>query len=192
MFEMKRAWAALSGPLGLPADVIKDRINGTRLRHDFEVGAIAPQDFYRQVMSLFSDEPLLSQREFARLWSDIFWVNQPMVDALKRIKTQVPIALLSNTESFHFGYIERHYPEIIALFEGRVVTSFEAKAAKPGPAIYQRALDVIGLSADPGSCLFVDDMPEFVAGARAVGLRAFAYGNHDVYLADMREAGLDI
>jgi len=189
---MNRAWAALSGPLGLPSDVIKTRINGSGLREQFEVGGISPQDFYRQVMALFADEPLVSQRDFARLWSDIFWVNEPMVVALNRIKAQLPIALLSNTEALHFGYIERHYPEIIAPFEGRVVTSFEARAAKPDATIYRKALDAIGLSDDPGSCIFVDDMPEFVAGAKAVGLRAFTYTNHEVFLAEMREAGLSV
>lgn len=44
-------------------------------------------------------------------------------------------------------------------------------AAKPAAAAYLCALDALGVA--PGECVFVDDEPECVEGARAVGIRAY-------------------
>jgi putative hydrolase of the HAD superfamily len=44
---------------------------------------------------------------------------------------------------------------------------------KPEPAIYQRALDILGRPAE--RILFIDDRPENVAGAAAEGMRAIRF-----------------
>jgi HAD superfamily hydrolase (TIGR01509 family) len=44
---------------------------------------------------------------------------------------------------------------------------------KPEPAIYQRALDILGRSAE--RILFIDDRAENVAGALAAGIEAIRF-----------------
>jgi putative hydrolase of the HAD superfamily len=44
---------------------------------------------------------------------------------------------------------------------------------KPEPAIYQRALDILGRPAE--RILFIDDRPENVAGAEAAGMKAIRF-----------------
>jgi len=51
-----------------------------------------------------------------------------------------------------------------------LVLSCEVGAAKPSPRIFERALEVLGVSAE--AALFVDDNPGFCAGATALGIRA--------------------
>jgi putative hydrolase of the HAD superfamily len=51
-----------------------------------------------------------------------------------------------------------------------LVLSCEVGAAKPSARIYQRALNALGVSA--GEALFVDDNPDFCAGAAALGIPA--------------------
>ena len=51
-----------------------------------------------------------------------------------------------------------------------VVVSGRVKLLKPDPAIYRLLLESYGL--DPAACLFIDDSPANVEGARKVGLHA--------------------
>jgi putative hydrolase of the HAD superfamily len=50
-----------------------------------------------------------------------------------------------------------------------VVLSFEVGVAKPDPGIFRVALERLGVA--PEHAIFVDDVPEYLNGARAVGIR---------------------
>jgi putative hydrolase of the HAD superfamily len=60
--------------------------------------------------------------------------------------------------------------------------------AKPDAAIYRHAAE--GLRVKPEEILFVDDREENVEGARAAGMLAIQYGEHQAFVAEMHEAGL--
>jgi len=51
-----------------------------------------------------------------------------------------------------------------------VLLSFEVRAAKPDPAIYEEALSRLG-DPDPEQTVFVDDQARYCDGAAAVGLQ---------------------
>ena len=57
-------------------------------------------------------------------------------------------------------------------FDGRVVSA-EERCVKPDPRIYRILLERYGLRAE--ECLFVDDVPANVEGARARGMEAFLF-----------------
>ena len=61
------------------------------------------------------------------------------------------------------------HPRLGTCFEHTVVSG-HAQVLKPDPAIYRLLLERNAL--DPGDCLFIDDSPANVAGARAVGMAA--------------------
>jgi 2-haloacid dehalogenase len=54
-----------------------------------------------------------------------------------------------------------------------IVVSGEERLVKPDPAIYRLLLERNGLEA--ASCLFIDDNPDNVAGAEAVGMQAHRF-----------------
>lgn len=58
------------------------------------------------------------------------------------------------------------------LMDGWVVSAFE-RIMKPDPAIYMVLCNRYGL--DPATCLFVDDNPDNVAGARVAGMQAHQF-----------------
>ena len=55
--------------------------------------------------------------------------------------------------------------------------------AKPDPRIYRIAAERLGV--EPGECLFVDDQPPFVEGARAAGMDAVRLGGEIERLEDV-------
>ena len=59
---------------------------------------------------------------------------------------------------------------------------------KPDAAIYRLARERFGL--EPGQALFVDDRPENVAGAQAVGIRGHLFVGAGALRAELVEVGL--
>ena len=65
------------------------------------------------------------------------------------------------------------------------VFSCSVGVAKPDPRIYRIAADRLGV--EPGDCLFVDDQPTFVEGARVAGMDAVQLGADIERLEDVLE-----
>jgi putative hydrolase of the HAD superfamily len=66
------------------------------------------------------------------------------------------------------------------------VFSCSVGVAKPDPQIYRIAADRLGV--ETRECLFVDDQPDFVAGAREAGMDAVHLGTDIDRLEDVLEA----
>ena len=62
----------------------------------------------------------------------------------------------------------------------QVTFSYELGFIKPEPPIYQYA--IAGLGVEPGEALFLDDRPENVEGARAVGIHAVVFDSWEEFL----------
>jgi 2-haloacid dehalogenase len=74
-------------------------------------------------------------------------------------------------------------------FDG-IVVSGDEKLVKPDPAIYRLLIERHGL--DPADCIFIDDSPANVAGARLVGMRGVHFTSPDGLLRDLEAAGYDL
>ena len=122
--------------------------------------------------------------ELREAWNDIFAPNPPMLEVVR--ESPRPRYLLSNTNAPHVQWIRERYPDIFTLFDGCVLSN-EVRVRKPEAAIYRH---VESLSGEPAERhVFIDDVPEFVAGARAVGWQAIHFQGEDDCLK--RLAALD-
>lgn len=65
-----------------------------------------------------------------------------------------------------------------------VVFSWQVGLRKPNPAIYELALDRLGV--EPGAALFLDDFAAMADGARSVGMTAIDVVDHDDAIAEAR------
>ena len=83
----------------------------------------------------------------------------------------VAIGVISNTNDVHVHWLRAQIPEF-ASFDS-VIFSSDVGLIKPDPAIYFRSLGELGVEA--GRALFVDDLPENVVGAQAVGMAALLH-----------------
>jgi len=135
----------------------------------FDEGALTPRQFYERAVALLGAR--IGYDEFVPAYVDVFTRNQPVIDLYKRLKARYKLILLSNTDPLRFGFVRRHFPDI--LFFDDYVLSYEVKALKPDPRIYREAINRAG--APPASCVFVDDLEENIAGAEALGLKAILY-----------------
>lgn len=123
------------------------------------------------------------------LWQDFFGPNRPMEALLGRLRGQVRLWGLSNTNTEHLAHFKLNF-RVAALFEG-ITASHEVGAAKPEPAIYRAAL--ASLNVEPHQVLYLDDVEAYVEAGRALGLRGFHYTfNDDALRAQLLSLGLEL
>jgi HAD superfamily hydrolase (TIGR01509 family) len=104
---------------------------------------------------------------FADYW-DICCFDSRVEAALQAARRRFRTAVISNAWSNARGEAVKRY-RFHQLFE-LMVFSAEEGIAKPDPEIFLRTVSRLGVP--PGNALFIDDVPENVAGAQAVGMHA--------------------
>lgn len=149
-------------------------------------GEISSYQFYQ-----YAKEGLgldISYVKFRHFWNDIFWENNGMEPLLKQLKRRYLLYLISNTNKMHFDYIKKNF-SILRYFR-KSFPSHEVGHRKPSPEIYHHVLKHIGLR--PEETVFVDDTPEFVQGARKVGMHAIRFRNRKQLIKDLAHLGVTV
>jgi putative hydrolase of the HAD superfamily len=152
----------------------------------FDTGKIEPEEFYKQATLRL--EAKIPQDTFFRIYNDVFSANPPVLNLLKRLKTNYKLILLSNTDVQRFGFIKKNFPEIF-LFDDYVL-SCEVGYMKPHPEIYTIALNRARVPAE--ECVFLDDLPENIEGAQRLGMKAILYGPQTDLEYGLKQMGVTI
>lgn len=143
-----------------------------------ETGAVTVAEFERSFGPRLGIEPAegLVERLFAGIGPD-----PEMIEAVRRIKTAgTPVGLISNS----WGGTTYDLKLFEELFETRVISG-EVGLHKPQPEIFLLGAERLG--AQPGECVFVDDLRENCAGAEAVGMTAILHRDTAATIARLGE-----
>lgn len=97
------------------------------------------------------------------------------------------IYAITNWSAESWPDAQRLHPRLTRAFRD-VVVSGQEKLLKPDAAIFRLLCDRNGLK--PPDCLFIDDSPANVAGARAVGMDAVVFTTPEALETDLTERGL--
>jgi putative hydrolase of the HAD superfamily len=128
------------------------------------VGQVGPEAVWAAV----AERLALTPAEVAELRAD-FWRGDVFDEALlayiRSLRPRYKTGIISNA---WVGMRAMHQPRLNAGTFDVIVYSAEEGLAKPDPAIFLRALDRLGVA--PAEAVFVDDMPENVEAARALGM----------------------
>jgi 2-haloacid dehalogenase len=98
----------------------------------------------------------------------------------------VPVYAITNWNHETFDRTRTRFG-FLSEFDG-IVVSGEEGLIKPDAAIFNLFLQRYGLTA--GDCLFIDDSPHNVEGARAVGMHALRFKSPERLAADLARHGL--
>ena len=120
------------------------------------------------------------------LWEANVGVVEPaMVDLLRGLRTQVPVALLSNGTT----RLRRDLHVLDLLDEFDVVfNTAEIGIAKPDPEVFRHVCAELGT--DPHRTAFVDDLAANVAGAASIGMPAVLHVGRDSTAGFLADLGL--
>ena len=116
----------------------------------------------------------IEPKEIKTHWEDIFTLNQEMFEFAKKIATNHPTYLLSNTNPIHWPFLEKTYG--LTDFVKGFLTSHDAGTMKPDHKIYKTFIEKFNLK--PTELLFVDDMKENTDAAIKLGWNAIHHVNN--------------
>ncbi len=177
-FDHRLTTNRLAAHAGIAADAIHAYLFGGTLEDEYESGGLSTEEFLKQVRKTC----LLScPDEFiAVAWGDIFWPNHEVCALLPGLKQQnYRLLLASNTNELHARQFRPQFARQLAYFDA-LVLSHDIGIRKPQAAFFEHCRRLAGCA--PEECVFIDDLPANVAGARACGWHGIVYTG----IADLR------
>ncbi len=167
------------GLTSLPAGI---RLQDTARVTEVETGTISDADYLAEICVSTGLELTLDQLIGA--WQNAFHLNPAGMALFHELRGQGhPVHILSNLAWHNMEAVRRNWPDFFDL-QTENFFSYEIGFHKPDERIYRAALDRLG--ANPEACFFLDDRPENVAGARALGMHAHVFSAEN--LPAVREA----
>jgi glucose-1-phosphatase len=185
--DFPHAYSVIGERCGLSGSEAKERILGTGLAIELELGRVEPDEFARVVTEALETD--IPYEEFIELWGNLFPPHTLIgEDLLAAIKQQCRLLLLSNTNAVHFPYIVRNFP-LLNQFD-HFILSYELGVMKPDRGIYEAAVGRSHCAAE--ECFFTDDVQSNVDGARAAGLQSERFEGPEKLREDLIARGLTL
>ncbi len=107
-----------------------------------------------------------------------FWssdrVDEDLLDFIQFLHTRYKTGLLSNAFGDTRPSVSVRFPRLLEVFDVSLFSAEEG-LAKPDPRFYQLMLERLGVKAEES--IFVDDFPENIEGARALGIKGVHFKN---------------
>ena len=184
-FDHGRTLGKLTAYTDMPQEEMFAHIYGGDLEDEFESGRLSEQEFLRRFRTVCR---LGCEAEFlAEAVADIFWPNEPVCALIPQLKRRYRLVLASNTNSIHARKFVPQLADTLRHFDA-LVLSHEVGARKPSRAFYERVIAAAGMPAE--RCLFIDDLPANVAGAKACGMHGLVYTDADTLRFGLRRLGV--
>jgi putative hydrolase of the HAD superfamily len=184
-FDFSIAYREMEARTGLETAEIRARLAATNLFRAFESGQVESYAFAAEVMRVLGFE--CGHDEFGRIWNSIFLPELLIPEAaLLDLSKRHRMIIVSNTNQLHFEMLENSYP-IFQYFYGYIL-SYRVGAMKPDPAFYDAALKMAGCP--PEECIFIDDLPENVAGAQRAGFDGILFTGFPQLARDLAKRGI--
>jgi glucose-1-phosphatase len=184
-FDFRRGYRALEGLCPYSAEEIPRHLAGTGLVERFETGLVEPREFVDEICRTLDLK--VDYDQFRVIWSSIFTevlIPESMLEGLKR---RYRLVLVSNTNALHFEMIRETYAHLLRHFDD-LVLSYEVRAMKPQPEIFQAAVELAGCP--PQECFYTDDIAAYIEAARRMGIDAVRFESRAQLEGEMRGRGI--
>ena len=190
-FDYRKAASTLGSRIGLSGEALLDRLRPlgfSDLLKNYERGEMTAEDFSRGVSGMVG--LAIDHDDFVAAWADIFTANESIAPLLGSLeKAGYTLVLGSNTNDLHANHFRRQFAETLGHFD-RLVLSYEVGHIKPSSAFYLACVEAAG--AEPGDCVFIDDLPENIEGARNTGLVGLLYRETEELIRDLKALGVEV
>ncbi len=145
---------------------------GSQVGNRLERGEVSLTDFLDSLGDARSDIELVIDPSTSTFFGHRWTGNEVMQAFVHEVhEAGFATALVSNNVREWQATWERVVPNSLP-FDARVY-SWQIGARKPEPAMYQHALDALGVQA--AEALFIDDFPAMAEGARTLGMSAIDF-----------------
>jgi len=189
------SFLAFQDETGIPAEALgraMQRIaerDGEHPLFELERGRLAEAEFLdllrAELVPELGHEPELHR--FSEIYFEALDPNEPMIDLMRALKAQgYRMALLTNTVR-EWEPLWRAMLPVDEIFEVVVDSAFVG-IRKPEPEIYELTLERLGGGIGAAECLFVDDVEDNIAAARALGMSAVHFRSNEQAIPEIQAA----
>lgn len=169
---------------GLGEEFYSFYLDNYEVHRNLERGKLPPADFITVMLN--KCEGALDEKTFCRFYSEIFRINEDVAELLPVLKKKYKLVVLSNTNAIHQEYGYKGY-QFFKHFDG-LILSHEVGSVKPEPEIYKAVENYTGFPAEEH--LFIDDVPEYVKGAKQAGWDAVQFISYNQLIKDLTDRGI--
>lgn len=160
-------------------------IRESNLEHRYETGAISSDEFLHQFCAVC--QLSCSADVVAAAWTDIFWPNDDVCKLIPQLSRNYRLQLGSNTNDLHARRFLDQFADVLSHFAA-LSLSHQVGYRKPHGGFYQHCVDRSGHAAE--ECLFIDDLPANVQGAKDAGLQSLLYSDIQSLHAEFEKLGI--
>lgn len=186
-FDYRRGAARLADHTHLTIDEILRQAHDAALEDEYDSGRISSDDFITHLRERCALR--CSSDEIADAFGDIFWANDEVCALIPRLAGQYRLLLGSNTCELHARRFKQQFADTLRHFEA-LVLSYEVGTRKPAADFFSHCHRLAGVPLS--ECVFIDDLAENVAGARAAGWQAIQYTDIDNLKKELARLGVEI
>ena len=188
-FDHKKAVDQISSLSGIPAETVCSTLWSTDLQTQLERGTTdwpTACNLFREATGATSDNDQL-----ARAASTIFEINHSMIPVIAGLqRSGCRLGILSNTCAPHWDFLlSSNYAVMPGRFD-LIVCSHLVNLAKPDPAIFERAQQLAGVSAD--KIFFTDDIVTNVLAAQQAGWDAVPFTSAAALISALWHRGVRV
>ncbi len=112
----------------------------------------------------------------------------PMVKLARQLKAAgYQLYLLANLPDELFQIISTTYPNIVELFDGKIISS-QVNMVKPNIQIFSHFLETYQLN--PETCVLIDEQEENIAAAQQVGITSIMFNGRRTVIRRLKQLGI--
>ena len=187
-YDRARRMAEMAERLGRTSDEVTAAVFGSGAEAAADAGELGADDYLRAIGDHLGLPVPRDVWVSARAAATV--ADPTMVALAADVADHTPVALLTNNGSLLRQEFARIAPEVAAIPGVKLFASGDLGVAKPDPDVYRTVVGHYGVT--PTDAVFVDDSPDYVAGARTSGLRAHLFTQHNALVAFLIAEGVEL
>jgi HAD superfamily hydrolase (TIGR01509 family) len=177
-YDRSHRMAVLADRLGRTAAEVTAAVFGSGVEDASDAGDLGP-DEYLDAIGEHLGTPV-SREVWVEARAAATVVDPAVLALVVHVAARTSVALLTNNGRLLREEFARIAPEVAAIPGVRLFASGDLRLAKPDPEVFRTVAAHHGV--DPTDALFIDDSPDYVAGAHRAGLRAHPYTTPEALL----------
>lgn len=146
-----------------------------------------------EYLELFCENAVFYKEQIHTLWDNInlaIWQFPYVKNWIRSMKAAgYRVYILSNYGKHTYDKTREDSLDFLSLVDGAIF-SYEVKVIKPDAAIYQALCKKYNLL--PEECVFLDDLPANIEGAKAIGMQGIVFTGLDEALEELKKVGVEL